>query len=159
LREIAPAAASSIVATVMSRAFLLIIVILGWAGSSRANDAAMRVSPPAVREEVAAVIEAQLAAFRASDVEKAYGCASQAFRAQVSLAAFARMVERNYPEIWRNTRADLGIVRGDDARVAVPVHIFTKTSDAIYDYVLYRDKAGWRIGGVLRRDPKKGNGV
>jgi hypothetical protein len=141
------------------RRFLVAFFLLGWMGISRASDAPMRVSKPAIRDEITALIEAQLAAFRAGEVEKAYGCASEAFRAQVSAPAFVRMVERNYPEIWRNTRIEVGIVRDDGERAAVPVQVFAKNADAMYDYLLFRDKAGWRIGGVLRRDPKKSNGV
>jgi hypothetical protein len=125
---------------------------------SAAGDA-MRVSKPVVRDEITAMIETQLAAFREGDATKAYRCASEGFREQVSPVAFARMVARNYPEIWQNVRAEVGIVRDDDTRATVVVHVFAKNADALYDYVLFHEKTGWRIGGVLRRDPKKANGV
>lgn len=124
---------------------------------SGAETTALPISKPAVTAQITAVIEAQLAAFRAGDAEKAYGYSAAALRAQMPVRAFARMVQQNYPEIWQSTRAELGLVRDNGARATVVVHVFAKESDAAYDYILFKEPAGWRIGGVLRHEPRTGN--
>jgi uncharacterized protein DUF4864 len=125
------------------------------AGAHGADEAGMRASKPEVRKEITAVIEAQLAAFRAGDPGKAYGLASAPLRAQKPLKAFTAIVRTSYPEIWANTRAEFGLVRDDGAQAALPVHVYSKDGDATYDYLLAREPAGWRINGVLRHEPAK----
>ena len=118
-----------------------------------AEDGELRASKPEVRTAVVAVIEAQLAAFRAGEGAKAYGFAAAPLRAQTPLRAFLAIVQTNYPEIWASKRAEHGLVRDDGARATVRVHVFSAASDAAYDYVLFKEPAGWRIGSVLRHDP------
>ncbi len=129
--------------------------LLFGAVATRGADNAPHASKPEVRREIVAVIDAQLAAFRASDVRKAYGYASADLRAQKPIQAFATIVQTNYPEIWTNTRAEFGLVRDDGAQATLLVHVFGQDSDASYDYTLAKEKAGWRIAAVLRHAPKK----
>lgn len=124
-----------------------------------ADDAAPRASKPEVRREVIAVVDAQLAAFRAGDVRKAYGFASRDLRAQRPQRVFADIVQNNYPEIWASTRAEFGLVRDNGTEATLLVHVFAKDSDAAYDYTLVKEPAGWRIAAVLRHDPKKSDKV
>jgi len=131
---------------------LIWILAFSLAASQGAVGEQMRVSKPAVRDEIIAVIEAQLAAFRSGDIAKAYGYAASEFRRQTPQAAFARLVQKNYPEIWRGTHAEFAIVRDDGERATLVVRVISKTSEASYDYVLFKEKAGWRIGGVLRHE-------
>lgn len=119
-----------------------------------ASGEQMRVSKPAVRDDVTAVIEAQLAAFRGNDVAKAYSYAAIPLRAQTPQMAFARLVQKNYPEIWSNTQAEFGIVRDDGERATVVVRVVSKVGVASYDYILFKEKVGWRIGGVLRHESR-----
>ncbi len=120
-----------------------------------AGEAPSRASKPEVKREIVAVIDAQLAAFRAGDAARAHTFAAAEFRAQKPLPAFAAIVEQSYPEIWRSERAEFGIVRDDGARATVTVQVFAKESAAAYDYTLQREAAGWRILGVLRHTPRK----
>ena len=120
-----------------------------------AGDDELRASKPEVRTAVMAVIEAQLAAFRIGEGTKAYGFAAAPLRAQTPLRAFLAIIQNNYPEIWASTRAEGGRVRDDGTRAMVLVHVFSKESDASYDYVLEKERAGWRIASVLRRNPAK----
>jgi hypothetical protein len=126
---------------------------------ARAAGDSMHFSKPEVGSAITAVIEAQLAAFRADDVAKAYSYSAAGLRMQTSLPAFARMVRQNYPEIWRSTRAEFGLVRDDGSKARLVVHVFTKTGDASYDYVLLKEEAGWRIGGVLRHEVNKSGAI
>jgi hypothetical protein len=119
----------------------------------------LRASKPEVKNAVVAVIEAQLAAFRAGDVTKAYSYAATQLRAQTPLRSFVAIVQANYPEIWSNARAEAGIVRDDGERATVLVHIFAKEGDAPFDYVLLKERNGWRIGSVLRHEPRANSDV
>ena len=135
-----------------------IVLAVWWGalmGAGHAAEGELRASKPAVRKEVIAVIEAQLAAFRAGDVAKAYGYAAVPLRAQNPLRVFAAIVQNNYREIWASTRAEYGLVRDDDRHATVLVHVFAEASDAAYDYVLVKERAGWRIGSVVRHEARK----
>jgi hypothetical protein len=123
--------------------------------TARAADDGQRASKPEVRREIVAVIDAQLAGFRAGDVRKAYGFASAELRAQKPLQVFAGIVRDNYPEIWSNLRGEFGLVRDDGTTATVLVHVYGKDSEASYDYTLVKEPVGWRIGAVLRHAPKK----
>lgn len=131
----------------------------GLAGALGADTGGRRASKPEVKNEVVAVIEGQLAAFRTGDTKQAYAFAAAALRAQNPLRQFLRIVESNYPEIWANTRAEFGIVRDDGRRATVLVQVFSQESRADYDYGLVRERDGWRIDSVLRHAPKKAEKV
>lgn len=125
-----------------------------------AADGGMRASTAEVRKEVVAVIEGQLAAFRAGDTKTAYTFAAAVLRAQNPLRQFLRIVETNYPEIWANARGEFGVVRDDGTRATVLVQVFAKDGRADYDYGLVKERDGvWRIESVLRHAPKKAEKV
>lgn len=134
----------------MRRCFPLLLFVSLAFGLARLAAAELRASKAEVRKEVVAVIEAQLAAFRAGDGAKAYDYAAAPLRAQTPLRAFEVILQKNYPEIWSSTKAELGLVRDDGARATVRVHVYSKVGDAPFDYVLLRERAGWRIGSVVR---------
>lgn len=141
----------------LSRWLLLAILVVG-AGSVtiQAQLGQPKASKPEVRKEVVTSIEGQLAAFRAGDVKKAYALAAAALRAQTPQKQFQRIVETNYPEIWKNTRCEIGLVRDDGARAGVLVQVFTKDGSAGYDYTLVKERDGvWRIDSVLRHSTRK----
>jgi hypothetical protein len=141
----------------MSRRFFLCGLLLGLLTGVRsfAGEPPLRASKPEVKQAIVAVIEAQLAAFRAGDAARAYAFAAAELRAQKPLPAFAAIVEQSYPEIWRSERAEFGIVRDGDGRATVTVQVFGRENAAAYDYTLQREAAGWRIIGVLRHTPRK----
>ena len=119
--------------------------------------AELRPSGREVRAAVLAVVEAQLAALRRGDAEAAQRWASAAQRERLSPAAFARMLQQSYAEIWRNERATFALVRDDGARAAVTVRVSGAAGAADFDYSLVREVDGWRINGVLRRpEPPSG---
>ena len=105
------------------------------------------------------MIDAQLAAFRAGDAAKAYGYAAGPLRAQHPLRIFAAIVRNNYPEIWANLRAEYGLVRDNGTHATVLVHVFAPEGGAAFDYVLLQERAGWRIGSVVRHEPRKKDSV
>ncbi len=115
----------------------------------------MRASKADVKKEIVAVIDAQLAAFRKNDAAKAYAYSATALRAQKPLRVFAMIVKESYPEIWANTGAEYGLVRDDGEHARLLVHVKAKSSEASYDYFMLKERAGWRIEGVLRHEPTR----
>lgn len=143
-------------------ACVLLGIALGVAGTARAAVAepgVLRASKPEVKKDVVAVIEAQLAAWRKGDLAKAYSFAAAELRAQKSQREFTAIVEAAYPEIRASTRAEFGIVRDDGTRATVTVQVYAKDGDAAYHYTLVRERAGWRIYGVVRHVPKPGGKI
>lgn len=112
-----------------------------------------RASVPAVRQQVVATIDAQLAAFRRHDLARAYGYAAAALQLEHPLPLFGAIVQTNYPELWNNRRAEYGIVRDDGATATVLVHVFADGADASYDYTLVKQGDAWRVEDVLRHHP------
>jgi hypothetical protein len=141
----------------MKRAWLFGCWLLAALAGVRAAEAPLALSSPATTGEITAVIEAQLAAFRAGKVGEAYACAAQTLRRQIPEEAFTTMVRENYPEIWRSSRAEVGVVRDNGTRASASVRVFTDKADATYDYTLVKEAAGWRIDGVLRREATRRN--
>lgn len=143
------------------RLFALFLVVLasgGWA-SAQTPAPGLKASRREVRRDVIAVIDAQLAAFRSGDPAEAYRYAAANLRAQTPPRTFAAIVRENYPIIWANTRADYGIVRDDGTHAAVLVHVHSQGGSASYDYVLIRERGGWRIGSVTRHEIRQRDNV
>jgi phage protein D len=124
------------------------------AAGGPAHGAELRASKAETKRAIAATIEGQLAAFRAGDVPAAHAFAAAELRAQKPAAVFAEIVRTNYPEIWANTAAEIGVVFDDGARATVTVQVAGAGTRAAYDYTLKKEAAGWRIFGVLRRAVK-----
>ncbi len=135
----------------------LIFGALALAGAMlrAAEPGAMRASKPAVRTEIVEVVGGQLAAFRAKEIERAYAYASTGLQRQTPIRRFALLVRDGYPEIWKNTRAEYGLVRDDGTRATVTARVFAESGEsAAYDYVLVKEDEVWRIAGVLRSEAK-----
>ena len=139
----------------LGRLGLVVALLLAALAAHAAEPGAARASKAAVKAEVAAVIEGQLAAFRAGEVGKAFAYAALSLQSQMPLQNFARLVREGYPEIWKNTRAELGLMRDDGMRATLTARIFaTDGTSAAYDYVLFKEDDVWRIAGVLRHETK-----
>jgi ABC-type transporter MlaC component len=102
-----------------------------------------------VKKALSAVIEAQLAAFRAEDYAKAYTFAAAEIQGMFNRDQFEQMVKTGYPLIAHSTTAEFGLAidSGDEAVVSVKVSNGEKKS-VTYQYHLVKQKGAWRIGGV-----------
>jgi hypothetical protein len=136
------------------RTFAFGTLLLSTVALADAQLPQLPASKPEVRKQIVATIDAQLTAFRKHEIKKAYSYAATALQAEKPLEIFAQIVQANYPELWANTRAEYGIVHDDGTAGTVVVHVYTKDSDASYDYTLVKERAGWRVHDVLRHDPK-----
>ncbi|MDI1319432.1 MAG: DUF4864 domain-containing protein [bacterium] len=125
-----------------------------------AAEPELRLSPKKIRDEVRAVVEAQLAALRTGDFETAYGFAAEGIRRQFDARLFAAMIKRGYPALLRPGQSDLGVVRDNGAGLAQILVTVTdrQNRSTVYRYILDKAEAGWRISGVvLEQRPPRGD--
>ena len=103
----------------------------------------------ALKKELTAVIEAQLAAFRADDYPKAYTFAAAEIRGIFPVEDFEKMVRSNYAVIAKSTNTEYGVAfdTGEEAVVNVRIQNAEKKS-VEYQYLLKKEDAGWKISGV-----------
>lgn len=133
-------------------AALLGLVSALFVGSAHA---ALEPSEEAVKSEITAVIEGQLAAFRAGDFDKAYSFASAPVREKFPLASFKQMVRTGYPLIAASVKADYGTCIDDGTQASIFVQVEAKDgSKKVYQYGLVREAAGWRITGVTEPEQR-----
>jgi ABC-type transporter MlaC component len=117
--------------------------------SRAADPAAPHLTAAPVKRELAAVIEAQLAAFRANDYAKAYTFAATEIQGLFPVTQFETMVKQAYPVIAQSKTATFGLAfdTGDEAVVTVRVENASKTS-VEYQYLLKKQNGEWKINGV-----------
>ena len=120
-----------------------------------AENRTLPASKPAVKAEILASVEGQLAALREGEIGKAYAYASTGLQRQTPIRRFVQLVRQGYPEIWSNARAEFGLVRDDGRQATVTARVFVQDgASAVYDYVLVKEEDFWRIAGVLRHEAK-----
>lgn len=112
------------------------------------DDETLHSSSPAVKTELTAVIDAQLAAFRKGDFRKAYTFAAREIQEMFGVADFELMVKSGYPVIASSARAEYGLTldAGDEAVVTVSVQ--SGSQSISYQYHLKKQDGAWKIAGV-----------
>lgn len=110
-------------------------------------------------DSIQAVISDQIAAFRASDVETAFGFASPNIQQQFGDPQnFGRMVRQGYPMVWRQRRFEMRQLVDTDFG-PVQVVLFEDNAGALHEagYLMVEIDGAWRIAGVqLRKVPQVG---
>lgn len=108
-----------------------------------------------VKNELTAVIEEQLAAFRSGDYMKAYTFAASEIKEMFPLTEFELMVKTGYPVIAHSKKVAYGLALdgGDEAVVTVRVQNADGES-AAYQYHLIKQDGRWKIGGVTAVENK-----
>ena len=138
----------------------LIALLLGLAAGAQAAEPGMRLSPKKVRDEVRAVVEAQLAALQAGDFATAYDFAARGIKQQFDERLFAAMIRRGYTPLLKPDKTDLGVVR-DDGEGAAQVSVTVTDRQrriTVYRYWLAKEEDVWRISGVmLEQRPPRGD--
>jgi len=102
------------------------------------------------------VVEAQLDAFRAGDVERAYSYAAPSIQRRFPLEAFDAMVARGYEPVYRSKSATFGRMVDQGSLAAQEVFLTGPDgTDWVALYTLERQPDGsWRITGcTLSRAP------
>lgn len=102
-----------------------------------------------VPSELFAVVNQQLAAFRADDFTSAYRQASIGVQHKFTLSQFEAMVRRNYAEMADAQRVEFGSVRAEGSTALVQVFFFAGDGSArAFIYSLSAEDGGWKVGGV-----------
>ena len=116
---------------------------------AKPGDPTGQPSTEALKKEFSQVIEAQLAAFRAGEYDKAYAFAASQIKDMFPVENFKEMVEAAYPVIAHSTTAEFGLAidTGDEAVINVRVENADKKS-VLYQYTLHKEEGTWKISGV-----------
>jgi hypothetical protein len=135
--------------------FFGLVLFTAIRGASADDAPAMHYSRPEVRKEIVAVVEGQLAAFRANDYAQAYTFAARQLREQFTAKQFTVMIVRGYPVIAQNKRAECGLPMDDGSTATLVVEVFASEGrSGSYRYTLLKEAAGWRIAGVVENKPR-----
>jgi hypothetical protein len=109
------------------------------------------LSEAPVEKELTRLVELQLSAFRRNDYRRALNYADSSLKSQLSVRAFEKMVKAGYPTIAKSRSANFGVVLDNGEEALVNVGITSDTGRTFhYQYLLKREKDGWRISGVAR---------
>lgn len=144
---------------------LLIVYVFGWLHPIPAppnnepniyvrhklesKPAEFLLSETNVETELREVIQAQLTAFRKDDYPEAYKYAASSIKEHFPLPAFERMVKQGYPLIAQSSTVQFGVVVDNGKQAVVNVVVAGENGRTRhYQYLMQREEAGWRIGGV-----------
>jgi hypothetical protein len=131
---------------------MVLLMLAGSVPALRAQPAAgapARLSPPAVRIQLVAVVTAQLAAFRAEDWPAAYACAARVFQGVMPLPQFRALITAKFPVVEKNTRAEFGLPRDNGTVAIVPVRVFGRGTSEAFNWLLVKEGSDWKITGVV----------
>lgn len=124
----------------MIRSFVAVLgLALALCAPARADEAA-----------IAAVIGAQMEAFRAGDPAAAFDHASPMIRRMFGDAeTFGRMVATGYPPIWQPGPVRFLGLREEGGRLQNRVEVTDAAGRRHYfDYEMVQTESGWKINGV-----------
>lgn len=121
------------------------MILAGLAGLVLLAGAAM-----ARDREIEAVIGAQIEAFRAEDVDRAFDFASPSIRRLFgSPETFGTMVQQGYPMVWRPGTVTFLQLRDVDGALWQTVRITDAGGAAhLLDYQMIPTEEGWKINAV-----------
>lgn len=123
----------------MKRLLPALVALILAALPLRAQDAA-----------VTGVIDDQIEAFLADDLDRAFSFASPMIQGMFRTPeTFGQMVRQGYPMVWRPADVRYGSATQDGGRVRQTV-IITDRQGAVHalEYEMIPDGDGWRINGV-----------
>ncbi|MBA3961245.1 MAG: DUF4864 domain-containing protein [Chthoniobacterales bacterium] len=129
--------------------FSLLFFFALCAAAMVATEAVRRHTAPPAGQELLAVINRQLSAFRAADFRGAYQHSAAVVQQKFSLVEFERMVRRDFNSMTQIGKVELGAIRVDGATAFAQV--FLTAPDGIVHGYLYSFTAegdGWKIDGV-----------
>lgn len=125
---------------------------------------ARRQTPAPLPRELFAVVNDQLAAFRAADYPGAYRYAASGVQQKFTLPQFETMVRRSYGHMAHAQRVEFGRVQVQGGSALVQVFFFARDGSVrTFVYSLTSEGSGWKIDGVdevapsPRRQPLAGS--
>lgn len=113
------------------------------------------LAPMSVAQETAirTIIQDQLEAFQANDLDRAFSHASPTIKGMFgNPTRFGQMVRNGYPMVWRPAGVMFGGLQ-DMGDGKVQTVFFTDQTGAVFEaaYEMIRTDAGWQINGVFIR--------
>ena len=106
----------------------LLLFFLSLCGAAIfATNHARRQVPPPTPHELFAVVENQVAAFRAADYSSAYRHAASGVQQKFTVPQFEAMIRHDYGEIMKAERIEFGFVRVSGSMAIVHVFFIAKT--------------------------------
>src|ERR1700730_3832645 len=113
------------------------------------TDHVRRQAPPPAPRELFAVVENQLAAFRAADYSSAYRHAASGVQQKFTVPQFEAMIRRDYGEMTNTQRIEFGFVKVIGAAAVVQVFLVGESGSArSFLYSLIAEGDSWKISGV-----------
>ncbi len=134
------------------RRALLAALLLPWpARAETPADLPLADLTPSDRDAIAAVIESQIAAFRANDAQAAFAHASPMIQALFGTPdRFLAMVRAGYPPVHRPRQVAFGALVERDGRLVQKVELIGPDgAPALALYTMLRTAEGWRIDGCM----------
>ena len=113
--------------------------------------------PPPAPHQLFAVVELQLAAFRAANYSSAYRQASSGVQQKFTAAQFEAMVRHDYGDMTNAQRIEFGFVEVDGSAAVVQV-FFRGAHGSLrsFLYSLVAEGDSWKINGVQPQSPSRG---
>ncbi len=134
---------------------LAAVVLLWWTAAARAEPSSAHLSTAPVKQELIAVIDAQLTAFRANDYPKAYTFAAGMIREMFPVEQFETMVKTGYPLIAGSSKAEYGLAFDTGEEAVVNVTVESADGKRLqYQYLLKKEDSAWKINGVSELKPE-----
>jgi hypothetical protein len=113
------------------------------------TDHVRRQAPPPAPHELFAVVENQIAAFRAADYPTAYRHAASGVQQKFTAPQFEAMIRRDYGEMTNTQRIEFGFVKVIDSAAVVQVFFVSERGLArSFLYSLIAEGDSWKINGV-----------
>ena len=113
------------------------------------TDHVRRQVPPPAPHELFAVVENQLAAFRAADYSSAYRHAASGVQQKFTVPQFEAMIRRDYGEMTSAQRIEFGFVKVVGSAAVVQVFVVGESGSArSFLYSLVAEGDSWKINGV-----------
>ena len=113
------------------------------------TDHVRRQVPPPAPHELFAVVEQQLAAFRAADYSSAYRQAASGLQQKFTVPQFEAMIRRAYGDMTNTQRIEFGFVKVIGSAAVVQVFIVSESGSVrSFVYSLIAEGDAWKISGV-----------
>lgn len=126
--------------------FFFALCALAFVLSARLRENDARLAQP---RELFAIVNNQVAAFRADDFRSAYRQASSGVQQKFTLPQFEAMIRKDYGALAAAHRIEFGNARMEGGTALLEVFFFDDDGSArLFLYNLLAEGAGWKIGGV-----------
>ncbi len=130
------------------KSILLLFFFSLCAAAIIVTNRARRETPAPSPRDLYAVVNRQLAAFRADDFPRAYQINSSSVQQKFSLPQFESMVRQSYASLTEATSVEFGAFQINGATAHVQVFFLGDHNAQAFLYELVAEDGTWKIEGV-----------